>query len=214
MNKSMFNIIFLCVIVGSLFFIYFNFFRKMSKVYYSKASADFEMTLNKLWEDHITFTRNYIISDLANLADKTEVANRLLRNQDDIGNAIKPFYGEEAGKKLAALLRDHILIATEVVTAAKLGKSEDLAQATKKWYANADDITNFLAGANSFIVKDTLKDMLYKHLEYTTGEVVSRLKKDWAADISFYDKGHEHMLMFSEFLADRIQEQFPDKFKQ
>ncbi len=77
--------------------------------------------MRKLWEDHITYTRGYIVSALADLPDTSVVATRLLKNQDDIGDAIKPYYGENAGKKLSALLRDHILIGTKVVKAAKTG---------------------------------------------------------------------------------------------
>jgi hypothetical protein len=88
--------------------------------------------MRKLWEDHITYTRNYIISALAELPDSDSVAKRLLANQDDIGNAVKPYYGEEVGQKLAALLKDHILITTEVVKAAKAGKKADLDSAQKK----------------------------------------------------------------------------------
>lgn len=39
--------------------------------------------------------------------------------QTDIGNAIKPFYGDEAGNKLAALLHEHIVGAANVLAAAK-----------------------------------------------------------------------------------------------
>jgi hypothetical protein len=77
--------------------------------------SDARAMMRKLWEDHITYTRNYIISALGDLPDADAVAKRLLRNQDDLGNAIAPFYGEEAGLKLAALLKEHIMIATEVV---------------------------------------------------------------------------------------------------
>ena len=66
-------------------------------------SADLNKAMRKLWEDHITNTRNYIISALADLPDSDAVSKRLLKNQDDIGDAIKPYYGEEAGKKLAML---------------------------------------------------------------------------------------------------------------
>lgn len=179
----------------------------------SKSKFDLTLGMRKLWEEHIVYTRNYIISALLDLEDTAKVAERLLKNQDDIGEAIKPYYGEEAGKKLASLLRDHILIATEVVKAAKMGNNEDLGMASKKWYANADDITLFLSGANSNWAKEDLQDMLYKHLELTTGEVVSRLKKDWALDIDYYDKGHAHMLMFADMLTKGIAKQFPDKFK-
>ncbi len=54
--------------------------------------------------------------------------------------------------------------------------------------------------------------MLYKHLDFTTTEVVSRLNKDWDADIAAYDKGHEHMLGFADMLTDGIVKQFPKKF--
>lgn len=136
-----------------------------------------------------------------------------IKNQDDIGDAIKPYYGEDAGKKLSGLLRDHIMIATEVVKAAKAGNNEELDKASKKWNANGDEIAIFLSGANPNWAKKDMTDMLYKHLELTTGEVVSRLKKDWAADIDYYDKGHAHMLMFADMLTDGIIKQFPDKFK-
>ena len=184
-----------------------------NKMLLTKSAVDLRMAMRKLWEDHITWTRNYIISSLSDLEDAGKCAERLLKNQDDIGDAIKPIYGGEAGKKLALLLRDHILIATEIVKAAKMANNEALATDNKKWYANADDIAAFLSGANPNWPKQALVDLLYKHLELTTGEVVSRLKKDWAADIDFYDKGHEHMLMFSDALTDGIVKQFPNKFK-
>ena len=178
----------------------------------NKSVLDLRMAMRKLWEDHITYTRNFIISSLAGLEDANKVAERLLSNQDDLGNAIKPYYGEEAGKKLASLLRDHILIAADVVKAAKMGNNEELTKSQKKWQANADDIAVFLSGANPNWPKKALIDMLYKHLDYTTTEVVSRLKKDWAADIAAYDKGHEHMLMLADVLTDGIVKQFPNKF--
>jgi len=179
----------------------------------TKSSVDLRTDMRKLWEDHITYTRNYIISALAKLPDVGAVAERLLRNQDDIGNAVKPVYGEEAGKKLASLLRDHILVATEVVKAAMDGNADELGKAQAKWTANADQIATFLSGANPHWTEAGLKDMLHKHLEYTTQEVVSRLKMDWAADIAAYDKGHTHMLMFADMLTQGIVAQFPDKFK-
>ena len=179
----------------------------------AQSAVELRLAMRKLWEEHITYTRNYIISAVAELEDAGAIAGRLLKNQDDIGAAIKPVYGEEAGNKLAALLRDHITIAVDVVKAAKAGASTDLAQADKTWHANADDIAAFLSGANPNWAKQGLTDMLYRHLELTTAEVVGRLKKDWVADIDAYDKGHAHMLMFADSLTKGIVKQFPDKFR-
>ncbi|MGA2534037.1 MAG: glycosyltransferase [Candidatus Aminicenantales bacterium] len=179
----------------------------------TRSMVELRTAMRKLWEDHITWTRNYIISALAGLEDAGAVAKRLLANQDDLGNAIVPYYGEEAGKKLAALLRDHILIATEVVKAAKMGNATELTAAQNKWTGNGDEIAAFLSGANPHWPKAAVADMLHKHLAYTTDEVVSRLKKDWAADVEAYDKGHVHMLMFADMLTEGIVNQFPAKFK-
>ena len=168
---------------------------------YTRSESDLRAGMRKLWEDHIVYTRGYIVSVLAGLDDAGKVAERLLKNQDDIGNAIKPVYGEEAGKKLAALLRDHILIAADIVAAAKAGNNDGVAAGQKRWLANADDIAGFLAGANPNWKPQDLKNMLYKHLSLTTTEVTARLRKDWAGDIAAYDEGHDHMLMFADMLS-------------
>lgn len=180
---------------------------------FSKSQVDLKMAERKLWSDHVLWTRNFIISDLASLEDKDAVLQRLLKNQDDIGNSIKPYYGDEAGNKLAKLLREHITIAGQVVDAAKSGNKQDLEKYNKAWYENADKIAEFLSSANPNWSNKDLKEMLYKHLQLTTDEVLARLNKDWKADIAAYDKGEDHMLMFADMLSNGIMKQFPEKFK-
>jgi hypothetical protein len=175
--------------------------------------AEVRTAMRKLWEDHIIYTRNYIISALAGVPDADAVAARLMTNQDEIGAAIKPYYGNAAGDKLAGLLRDHISQAAEVVKAAKGGDKAQLDAAQAKWSANGKDIAAFLSGANPNWPKADLEAMLQKHLDLTTGEVVARLHKDWKADIKAYDDGHEHMLKFADTLTDGIARQFPEKFQ-
>jgi hypothetical protein len=176
-------------------------------------AVELKRDMRKLWEDHINYTRNYIISAIAGLDDAKQVAQRLLENQDEIGKAIVPFYGDEAGKKLASLLRDHILIAADVVKAAKADDQVELKAQQKKWKQNADDIAVFLSKANPNWPEKELKAMLHEHLALTTDEVVGRIKKDWAADIAAYDKGHVHILKLADALATGIAKQFPDKLK-
>jgi len=176
-------------------------------------AVELRVAMHRLWEDHITYTRNFIISALAGLPDQDAVTKRLLANQDDIGNAIKPYYGEDAGKKLTALLREHILIAADVVKEAKAGDPKRLAMQQQRWTANGKDIAAFLSAANPSWAKKDLEAMLQKHLDLTTGEVVARLTKDWAKDVASYDEGHTHMLMFADTLAEGIVKQFPAKFR-
>lgn len=169
--------------------------------------------LRKLWIDHVIWTKNYIVTAFAGSEDQQKVLERLLRNQQDIGNAIKPYYGEAAGNKLAELLREHILIAGKVLDAVKSGNQADVEKYNKEWYANADDIAKFLSSANPNWTYEQLKEMFHKHLELITEDVTARVKKDWDAEIVAFDKGLEHMIMFADVLTEGIVKQFPDKFK-
>lgn len=179
---------------------------------YNKEFLQLHDDMRKLWEDHIQWTRNVIISSIANLADLDAVTQRLLQNQDDIGNAFKSYYGSKAGNKLSKLLREHITIAAEVIADAIAGNTQKLNQHYEEWQENAKDIAKFLSNQNPHWSKKELKKMLYHHLELTTGEVTSRLEDNWETDIEFYDENHIHMLEFSDVLTNGIVKQFPDKF--
>ncbi len=169
--------------------------------------------MRKLWEDHVTWTRLYIVSAIADLPDAQPTAERLLRNQVEIGNAIKPFYGDATGERLSALLRPHILIAAEIVAAAKAENADDVQAASARWYANADEIADFLSGANpGNWPRATLRAEMRHHLDLTLQEAQARLRGDWAADIAAYDSIHEHILRMADVLSEGIIKQFPQRF--
>jgi ribonuclease HI len=170
--------------------------------------------MRKLWEDHITWTRLTIVSLSNDLSDTDPTVQRLLQNQTDIGNAIKPYYGDEAWDHLTALLKDHILIAAEIIQAEKSGDTAAQSDATARWYANADDIAVFLNSANpKFWPLDEMKDMMREHLDLTLQEAVAYLTGDHAASIAAYDQVHLQALDMADMLSDGIIRQFPKKFK-
>jgi hypothetical protein len=174
----------------------------------------FRNDMRKLWEDHILWTRMAIVSFAADLPDFPATAERLLRNQDEIGDAIAPFYGREAGDELSALLRDHILIAVDVLVAAEANDESALEEALARWDANADDIAAFLNAANpDNWPLDEMRAMLGEHLALTTQEAVARLTGDFAADIAAYDAIHEQALEMADMLSTGIIAQFPQRFR-
>jgi hypothetical protein len=180
----------------------------------SSKQAAFQDAMRKLWEDHITWTRVFIISAAGDLPDKDAATQRLLQNQVDIGNAIKPYYGEAAGEKLATLLKEHITTAAEVVTAAKANDTAKMADANRRWFDNADAIAAFLSTANPKSWPATeMKQMMHDHLTLTTNEVVARLYGDWAGDIAAYDKVHEQILRMADMLSAGIINQHSQKFR-
>ena len=169
--------------------------------------------MDKLWEDHITWTRMVIVDFAANLPDLKIAEARLLRNQADIGNAIKPYYGAAAGRKLTALLRTHILEAVPVLVAAKEGDKAGLTKALAAWYANANQIAAFLSRANPHSWPlPMMRTMMKRHLDLTTNEAVARLTGNWTADVRAYDQVHAEILSMSHMLSSGIVRQFPGRF--
>jgi hypothetical protein len=166
--------------------------------------------MRALWEDHVAWTRLFIVSAVAGLPDLDATAQRLLQNQADIGDAVATYYGEEAGAALTALLRDHILIAGDLVTAAKSADQAKVTEASTAWYANADEIAAFLAAANPAWPEATLKDMMRGHLDQTLAEATAQLTGDYPQSVAEYDHIVTHILEMADTLTDGIVTQFPD----
>lgn len=170
------------------------------------------LAMRNLWTDHIIFTRSYIVSALARLPDRKTVAQRLMENQDELGQILVPYYGRKAGDRLAALLREHINIAAEVVAKSMDSDTAGLKRVQGNWAANGEQIATFLSGANPHWDREDCAAMFTDHLATTTAELNCRLAGDWQGDIMNFDRLQTHMLMFADFLTDGIIRQFPDRF--
>ena len=178
----------------------------------ASAATALRQDMRKLWTDHVVWTRDYIVAAVGDQPDAQAAAARLLKNQEDIGAAVAGFYGKAAGEKLTTLLKEHITIAVDLITAAKAGDKAGQQQADAKWKTNAGDIADFLSKANPNWPRATLADMMNRHLATTTDEVVARLTKNWDADVKAFDAVYDHILAMSDALSDGIIEQFPAKF--
>jgi hypothetical protein len=177
-----------------------------------QSAATLHQDMRKLWTDHVVWTRDYIIAAVGDQPDATAAANRLMKNQEDIGAAVAQFYGKSAGDQLTTLLKEHISIAVDIIKFAKAGDKASQQAADEKWHRNGEAIADFLAKANPHWPRATLVNMMNVHLSTTTDEVVARLTKNWDADVRAYDKVYDHILMLADALADGIVKQFPEKF--
>jgi len=170
--------------------------------------------MRRLWVDHVTWTRLFIVSFAADLPDQQATTNRLLQNQVDIGNAIKPFYGKAAGNQLTDLLTQHILTAAELLGAAKSNDQAAFQQASDDWYANARDIARFLHSANPHHwAHADLRMMMRDHLDLTLQEAAQQLGGDFEASVASYDQVETEILHMADMLSAGIIAQFPAKFR-
>ena len=178
------------------------------------AELAFHDQMRKLWEDHVTWTRLAIVTFADGSPGFNATAARLLQNQTDIGDAIKPFYGDAAGNQLTALLHDHITIAVELLQAAKAGDTDALQDASDRWYANANDIADFLAAADPVHwPQATMRAAMKTHLDQTLAEAQHELSGDYAASVADYEEIHLHILEMADLLSNGIIQAFPKDFR-
>lgn len=165
-----------------------------------------------LWEQHVAWTRMAIQSIIFSLPDVDVTTARLLRNAPEMGNSLKPFYGDRAAARYSHLIKDHLAIAAELVKAAKAGNQKAAAAIERRWYANADEITNFLSRINPHIPKEAFRKMFYEHLALTKSEAVAILSKDYKKGVELYDRIEQEALEMADSLSDAIVKQFPQMF--
>jgi hypothetical protein len=178
----------------------------------SPEALSLQLALRRLWADHVIWTREYVVAAIANSPDAQAVAGRLLANQEHIGSAIVPFYGEQAGQALTGLLKQHIMVAVELIEAAKTGDQEKFADADQRWDQNARDIASFLSSANPNWPERDVVDLLSQHLKLTKDEATARLAQRWEDDIEAFDQIFTEILTVSDVLSTGIVKQFPDRF--
>jgi hypothetical protein len=169
--------------------------------------------MRRLWVDHVTWTRLFIVSFVADLPDLQATTGRLLQNQVDIGNAVKPFYGKAAGNQLTDLLKQHILTAADLLGAAKDGDAKAFDEAKEDWYENARQIAAFLHDANprNWPLAD-LRSMMRMHLDLTLQEAADQLGGNYAASVADYDKVETEILHMADMLSSGVVKQFPNRF--
>ncbi len=172
---------------------------------------DLYVAMRGLWSQHMQWTYATVTAFVSDSPGFDASVDRLLQNQKDIGNAIKPFYGKAAGNQLTALLTEHIELAVPVLVAAKSGDHDALDTAVANWYENAQQIGRFLAKANP--AWKGAREMLKTHITQTVAYAADQLQGDYAKSIEDYDEAEGHMLMLADQLSAGIIKEFPGRFR-
>lgn len=181
--------------------------------YCCQATKDLTDYMHILWEQHVYWTRMVIISISNDLPDEEATTNRLLRNAKDFEKAFSFFYNEKIAHDIGNLLTDHLLIAGELVKAAKAGNDKAVVTAEQRWYRNADEIVNYLVCINPYWVEQGMKDMWYQHLSLTKSEALAILTKKYRKSISIFGQIEQGALLMADNFANGLIKQFPERFR-
>lgn len=178
----------------------------------NKSEIDLMNKMRMLWEQHIAWTRAGVMSIIEDLPDVDFAVKRLLRNPQDFEMALKTYYGDAAASKFSDLLKNHLVIAAELVKAAKNGDNKTAEDAEKRWYGNTDEIAEFLAEINPYWSYKLWKTMLNKHLSLTKSEADAILNKNYEQSIALYDEIEKQTLEMADMMTKGIVKQFPHMF--
>lgn len=164
--------------------------------------------MRTLWEQHVYWTRFFIVSTAVGLSDIGAVTDRLLRNPKDFARVLIPFYGAETAGQFEELFTEHLKIGGDLVNAAKNDDSKKADELRRNWYENADEIDCFLASINPFWNSSKWQEMMYSHLNMTEKEAALQLQGDYKASIDMFDSIEQEALMMADYMACGIVRQF------
>lgn len=165
--------------------------------------------LRELWEQHIMWTRSFIISATRNLDDREFVTRRLLLNPQDFAAVFNQFYGPWTAQKLSCLLTKHLLIATDIVSVGLSGiPIPTIQDLQRQFYQNAGQIAAFLSRLNPHWNEKIWRGMLYNHnglVELAAGLVASA---QYDLEVEMFAEIEDQALRMADYMTEGIIRQF------
>jgi len=166
------------------------------------------------WEQHVFWTRLFLISVADRLADLKNTESRLMQNPKDIAGIFSAYYTAATAMSVEQLLTEHLQIGGALMIALRDQKTMDAEKLRTEWYQNAGRMADAFSGINPYFRRGELYDMLSTHLDLTTREVAARLSGDYKGDVAAFDSVEEEALSMADYFSVGIMRQFPQRFCQ
>lgn len=153
-----------------------------------------------LWTQHAAWTRTLLVETLADTSSTPQVKVRLRDAHADLGDALRPFFGDEAAVALTDLLAAESGALIDVLDARRSGDADAAAEAEAHWRARTDELAALFAEQSSAWSGETFARTLELRVDATLEQIDARLAGDWARDWSAF----ERLQLLQRSLADEI----------
>ena len=176
------------------------------------AAPKLHAAMRELWQGHAKYTRDYALAVKAGDAAATKkAADDVVANAKQIADAVASYYGADAGKRMLELLAGHWGGVKALTDADKAGDKDARAKAMQDLTSNADQIAQFLSGANPNLPADAVRGLLMTHACHHSALVAEIMKGDAKSEATTWTAMQAHMNALADALASGIAKQFPAK---
>lgn len=164
----------------------------------SALKVDLKSALRKLFTDHAVYMV-FLLKGIVDLTSDTQVfLTRLLRNQVDIGDQLKPIIGTDNGNKVTAVLTKHIKLAGSVITA-ETENDRNLNLIIQDLFTNSADVAQVLSSLNPQLLPyAATKQMFDIHNQFVIDMTVARINGDFNREQQLYDGYYNEILAMSD----------------
>ncbi len=162
-----------------------------------------------LWRQHIDWARMTMESMAAGKQDAQQAGAGLLRNAQDMADALQRQYGPGLATGFGCLMRGHIWIALRIMEATRAGDKAAVGALEQERYANANEIAAYLAAINPFLPVGVMTELIRQHQQITGMEVVAIFRGDAAAAQQAYQQNLAQSIVIADTMAAAIARQFP-----
>lgn len=159
---------------------------------------DWRDTINNLWIERLIWVRQFIVSIIMGLRDLQFVEQRIQRNSAEFGRLIGYLYGAEAGERFEDLLRQYILILSEVVSTIKAG--QDIEPLMEQWYKTAEDIGAFLFQLNPYWQKEAVQALINDQLQLERDLAQELKREQFGEGIAAFDLAYNNALRAAQLM--------------
>lgn len=167
-----------------------------------------------LWLGHIFWVRNVALETMAgNAAAAAAAEAQVVANAKQIAGSIEPFYGKAGSDKLLNLLVGHYGAVKAHIDATAKGEKDKQAAAIKDLNANAEQIADFLSGANPNLPRATVLSLYQAHGAHHVAQDLQLHDKQYAQEAQTWEAMRGHIYTIADALTAAIAKQFPEKFK-
>lgn len=169
--------------------------------------------LRDLWIGHVFWVRNVVVASFAgDKAAQQAAEKQVVANAQAIAGAFEPYYGVKAKEKLFTLLAGHYGAVKDYLDATIAKDSGKQSAATTKLLNNAGELATFLSGANPYLPKATVEELLQAHGGHHITQIQQLQAKDYTGEAKTWGEMTQHMYVIADALGGAVAKQFPAKF--